>query len=106
MVDSTILSDFKIVTKNLESTVALEIYIKHPERIASMTVDRNANYSDIYTTILNITEEDLKNIKNHILNLTDKYPLPSTQNVYYRLMVEDKEGIVRYYPPTEMRKAN
>lgn len=106
VIDASILSDFKIIPHFIESRVAIDVYIKHPERVAAMSIDRSAGDRDVYTTIIEVTVEELKNIKNHVLTLIDKNPLPSIQPVYYRLMIEDKEGVIRYYPPATLVKTS
>lgn len=86
--------------------MAVDVYIKHPERMAAMTIDRSASDRDVYITIIEVTVDELKNIKNHLLTLIDTNPLPFIQPVYYRLMIEDKEGVIRYYPPATLVKSS
>jgi len=99
---NSIIKEVELTAIKQGNIVSIHAFIKHPDVIAMMTLERSADFGDNYTVILTLNEDKMSKIKENQMNLIDKFPLPQTKNVYYRLVIEEKEGVLRMYPPTEM----
>jgi hypothetical protein len=84
------------------NAVTLELYLKTPENIAEMTIERGTVLGESFRQVKSVTPAELASIQDGKLVVNDLAPLPSSSNVFYRAVVVDKEGIIRFFPASSM----
>jgi hypothetical protein len=94
--------DVLIEPSKTGNVVTLELYLKAPENIAEMTIERGTVLGESFRQVKNVTPAELASIQDGKLVVSDLAPLPSSTNVFYRAVVVDKEGIIRFFPASSM----
>lgn len=86
------------------STVTLDMYFKHPEDIKEMTVERGTVLGESFRQVKIFGASEIASIADGKVTTIDKYPLSAADNnVYYRVVVIDKEGVLRYFPASSIQ---
>lgn len=87
-------------------TVALDMYLKNPQNIQEMIIERGTALGESFRQVKIVSSGDLASVANGKITIDDNYPLPGNENVYYRAVVVDKEGVVRYFPANQIVTAS
>ena len=87
------------------ATVTLDMYFKHPENIKEMTIERGTVLGETFRQVKTFASSEIVSINDGKYTTIDKYPASGNENIYYRVVVIDKEGVLRYYPASEIQNA-
>jgi hypothetical protein len=87
------------------ATVTLDMYFKHPENIKEMTIERGTVLGEEFRQIKTFASTEIATIADGKYTAIDKYPVSGNEGVYYRVAVIDKDGVMRYYPASEMQSS-
>ncbi len=87
-------------------TVSLDMYLKNPQNIQEMIIERGTALGESFRQVKIVSSTDLTYVANGKITIDDSYPLPGNENVYYRAVVVDKEGVVRYFPANQIVTAS
>lgn len=89
-------------TKN-GATVTLDMYFKHPENIKEMTIERGTVLGESFRQVKVFGASDIASITDGKYTAIDKYPLSGNENIYYRVVVVDKDGVIRFFPASAIQ---
>lgn len=84
------------------AVVSLDMFFKNPEDIAEITIERGSILGESFRQVKSISLSELQAIVDGKLTIVDKYPLAGTEGAYYRAVVINKEGVMRFYPASEI----
>lgn len=98
--------DVLIEPQKTGSAVTLDLFMKNPENIQSMTIERGTLMGEVFRQIKTVSPTELAKVADGKLSVQDKLPVAENSSVYYRAVVVDKEGVVRYYPAAEVATAS
>lgn len=86
------------------ATVTIDMYFKHPESIQEMTIERGTILGETFRQVKVFGANEIASIADGKISTVDKYPLAASDaNVYYRVVVVDKEGFVRFFPASSIQ---
>ena len=84
------------------AVVSLDMFFKDPDNIAEITIERGSILGESFRQVKSISLSELQAMIDGKLTIIDKYPLAGTEGAYYRAVVVDKEGVMRFYPASEI----
>ena len=87
------------------ATVTLDMYFKHPENIKEMTIERGTVLGESFRQVKTFGSSEIASIVDGKYTAVDKYPVSGNEGVFYRVVVVDKEGIIRFYPASAMQSS-
>jgi CHASE2 domain-containing sensor protein len=87
------------------AVVVLDLYYKHPENIKEMTIERGTVLGETFRQVKTFASSEIVSINDGKYTTIDKYPASGNENIYYRVVVIDKEGVLRHYPASEIQNA-
>jgi hypothetical protein len=85
------------------ATVTLDMYFKHPENIKEMTIERGTVLGESFRQVKTFGTSEIASIADGKYTAVDKYPVSGNEGVYYRVVVIDNEGVIRFYPASAMQ---
>lgn len=84
-------------------TISLDMFFKDANNIAEITIERGTILGESFRQIKSISAGELQTMVDGKLTIIDKYPLAgNSDDVYYRAVVIDKEGVMRFFPASQM----
>lgn len=85
------------------ATVSLDMFFKNADNIAEITIERGTLLGESYRQVKSISAGELQAMVDGKLTIIDKYPLAgNSEEVYYRAVVIDKQGVMRFFPASEI----
>ena len=94
--------DVVIEPTKSSAVVSLDMFFKDPDNIAEITIERGSILGESFRQVKSISLSELQAMIDGKLTIIDKYPLAGTEGAYYRAVVVDKEGVMRFYPASEI----
>jgi hypothetical protein len=85
------------------AVVVLNLYYKHPENIKEMTIERGTVLGETFRQVKTFASSEIVSINDGKYTTIDKYPASGNENIYYRVVVVDNEGVIRFYPASAMQ---
>jgi hypothetical protein len=85
------------------AVVVLNLYYKHPENIKEMTIERGTVLGETFRQVKTFASSEIVSINDGKYTTIDKYPASGNEGVYYRVVVVDNEGVIRFYPASAMQ---
>lgn len=100
---SSMTRDVLVEPSKTGATVTLDMYFKHPENISEMTIERGTVLGESFRQVKVFGASEIASIADGKLTTIDKYPVSGNDaNIYYRVVVVDKEGVIKYFPASAM----
>lgn len=88
------------------ATVTLDMYFKHPENIKEMTIERGTILGESFRQVKVFGSSEITSIVDGKMTTIDRYPISGNDSdIYYRVVVIDKEGVVRFFPASSMQNS-
>ena len=101
---SSMTRDVLVEPSKTGATVTLDMYFKHPENIQEMTIERGTVLGESFRQVKVFGASEIASIVDGKYTAVDKYPISGNDaNIYYRVVVIDKEGVIRYFPASAMQ---
>ena len=95
--------DLVIEPSQAGGTIPLDMFFKDANNIAEITIGRGTILGESFRQIKSISAGELQTMVDGKLTIIDKYPLAgNSDDVYYRAVVIDKEGVMRFFPASQM----
>ena len=96
-------SDSDVIMKVVREKGEIVLYMSFGDSLSfsSLTIERKADFDVNFSQCKYISYDDAK-AKNMQLIRKDTYPYPGNTDVWYRLKLLTKEGIIRIYPPIRL----
>jgi hypothetical protein len=100
-------SDSDVIMKVVREKGEIVLYMSFGDSLnfSSITIERKADFDVNFSQCKYISYDDAK-AKNMQLILKDTYPFPGNTDVWYRLKLLTKDGIIRIYPPIRLDAVN
>jgi len=96
-------SDSDVIMKVVREKGEIVLYMSFSDSITfeSLTIERKANFDVSFSQCKYATYDDVKAKKMQLVR-KDTYPYPGNTDVWYRLKLQTKDGIIRIYPPIRL----